>query len=468
MTSDNKSIPVSVLAVLITALIIGGCAWHKPSAVEDYSDRPKPHSGMPPRRALEHFINACAFEEGRAYQLALREYRRALLFDSTSAELHFGAARNYYILDMFDSAAVEIQRALKIEPHNPDAIELLGEIRLEQEDWEAAESLYCELSGQFPEETAYQVQLAGIYIKTGRAESALDIFFKIAGESAQRREILERSAALLIVNEYPELALRIFHRIIDENPEDARALYTTGTIFAEMDAPDSALVYFKEAIQKDSSNAQYYLYASFLLNQKGDYQQSESLLLKGIRAVPDQPRLYNLLGSTLQRQGKYEEALEWLYKSIATDSLSTSPYVTIGFIYDELDSVDRAIEIYEAALKVDSTDALVMNNYAYILAETNIRLEEALRLSAKSLEAEPDNPSYLDTMGWLLFRMKDYSEAEKYMRKALEFSQNPIMYIHLGDILRESGQEEEALEAYRQGLQFAPDDLDLKQRLEVR
>ena len=399
--------------------------------------------------------------------MALREYRRALLFDTTSAELHYGAARNYYILDMLDSSAVEVQRALDIEPEKLEVIDLLGQIRLDQEDWESAESIYAELALHFPQESAFKAHLAAIYIKTGRAGAALDIFFQIADGSERSREILVRSAATLIVNDYHELALKIFHRIIEENPEDAGALYTAGTIFAEIDEPDSALAYFKAAIQKDSSNAQYYLHASFLLNQRNDYGQSESLLRKGIQAVPDQPRLYNFLGSALQRQGKYEEALEWLYKSIEIDSTSTAPYITIGFIYDELDSLDRAIEIYEAALQVDSTDALVMNNYAYILAEANTRLKDALRLSASSLEAEPDNPSYLDTMGWLLFRMKDYGEAEEYMRKALEFSQNPIMYLHLGDILRESGQEEGALEAYRQGLQFTPDDPDLQQRLEV-
>jgi tetratricopeptide (TPR) repeat protein len=194
--------------------------------------------------------------------------------------------------------------------------------------------------------------------------------------------------------------------------------------------------------------------------------EAEETLKAGISATPQEPSLYDLLGTVLQREKKYAEALETLYKSIALDSTSTTPYVTIGFIYDDLDSTEKAISTYETALLIDSSDALVMNNYAYLLAEANIRLEEAKKMSAKSLEAEPENPSYLDTMGWIYYRLKDYSEAEKYLVKALKLANNPIMYLHLGDVLRDAGQITRAQEIYRKGLEIAPDDYELKQRVE--
>jgi uncharacterized protein HemY len=87
-------------------------------------------------------------------------------------------------------------------------------------------------------------------------------------------------------------------------------------------------------------------------------------------------------------------------------------------------------------------------------------------MSFKSLEKEPNNPSYLDTIGWLYYRLKDYIKAEEYIRRALEKLPSEILYLHLGDVLREKGEMEKARDAYLKGLEIAPEDKELKARLE--
>ena len=467
----NKKAVEVLIFLLVISYLLAGCAGkkillgEKPPSEEISLQR---NPSMPPREALNHYIKALGYEDNQFYQGAVIEYRKALRYDPDSFVLHFGAGRNYYSMDMFDSASVEFERALAIEADNAQGLEYLGKTYIKTGNYENALQIFTDMKEAYPQEKGYSIYLAAIYLETNCPDKALDVLYALAEESEDRLEALEQAAAVMIVNDHYSLAVKVFLRIIDEFPDYAEAPYRLGSLYLEMEESDSALSCFRAAITLDSLNLISYLSAAYILNRQKALEEAAGLLRSGINNIPDEPDLYNFLGSILYRMEQSEEAIITLKKSISLDSTDASPYVTLGLIYDEMGDLNKALEIYEIALKIDSTNATVLNNYAYILSEANIRLEEALEMSAKSLEARPGEPSYLDTMGWILYRLKDYTEAEKYLRKAIEIEPSPVMFLHLGDVLREAGKEERAIKAYQQGLEMFPDDQDLLQRLEGR
>jgi Flp pilus assembly protein TadD len=88
-----------------------------------------------------------------------------------------------------------------------------------------------------------------------------------------------------------------------------------------------------------------------------------------------------------------------------------------------------------------------------MLADANLRLQEAHQLISRAVELEPHNGAFLDSLGWALFRLGKLEEAESYLRRALErVSRDPIVHDHLGDVYFERGKLREAITQWERSL----------------
>lgn len=124
------------------------------------------------------------------------------------------------------------------------------------------------------------------------------------------------------------------------------------------------------------------------------------------------------LNDTRLRLNTLEEAQLW---QIRADSLSY------------LRRYEEAAQSYEEVLRRTPANPVALNNYAYLLAEANTRLEEAESMVKRALAAEPKNPVYLDTLGWIYFRQGRYQQAVQILEQAVQDApQEPELRYHLG------------------------------------
>ena len=105
-------------------------------------------------------------------------------------------------------------------------------------------------------------------------------------------------------------------------------------------------------------------------------------------------------GYTLSQLKENDEAIIYIKKALAISPNNINLLGTLGLIYDTQKKWNECDSVYLKALSMDSTNALINNNYAYSLSERGIKLDDALRMSKLSVKAEPKNSAYLDTMGW--------------------------------------------------------------------
>ena len=126
-------------------------------------------------------------------------------------------------------------------------------------------------------------------------------------------------------------------------------------------------------------------------------------------------------------------------------------YTALGDLYGYVKNYDRSYDYYEKVLQMDSLNALVLNNYAYSLAERNLLLDKALEMSRKSLRIDDQQASFLDTYGWILFRLGQYQEALEYIGKALKLNttEDAVLCEHYGDVLYKLGMINEAREYWQ-------------------
>jgi Tfp pilus assembly protein PilF len=126
--------------------------------------------------------------------------------------------------------------------------------------------------------------------------------------------------------------------------------------------------------------------------------------------------------------------------------------------------------LYEEALRIDSTSAssaIVLNNYGYSLAERGLQLERALRMATRAVELEPDNASYLDTLGWIYFKISRFDDAHRYIEKAVATGQaSAVVTEHLGDVYYKLGNKDKATEYWQRALKLDQSNQALKEKIE--
>jgi len=119
-------------------------------------------------------------------------------------------------------------------------------------------------------------------------------------------------------------------------------------------------------------------------------------------------------------------------------------------------------------LELDPDNALINNNFAYSLSERGLQLERSLKMVTISLEADSLNSSYLDTKGWIYYKLKEYEKARDYIEMAIEEGgENAVMLEHLGDILFMSGKQLQAEELWKKALELDSENNTLLQKVEA-
>ncbi|MCK5331354.1 MAG: hypothetical protein KAK01_08100, partial [Candidatus Marinimicrobia bacterium] len=119
-------------------------------------------------------------------------------------------------------------------------------------------------------------------------------------------------------------------------------------------------------------------------------------------------------------------------------------------------------------IAADSTDAQSLNNYAYSLAEREVLLKKALKMAQKAVKKEPDNSAYLDTIGWIYFKLGNVSKAHHYINSAVDSDKsNAVVLEHLGDVLTSKKMYQEAREIYRQASELEPDNARLRSKAKI-
>jgi tetratricopeptide (TPR) repeat protein len=150
----------------------------------------------------------------------------------------------------------------------------------------------------------------------------------------------------------------------------------------------------------------------------------------------------------------YQQAVDILTegKNFVFDKLLLAQfYANIGDAQNQLKNYTASDSAYNKALETDPNNVYVLNNYAYYLSLRNVNLEKAEQMSKKTNDLEPNNNSYQDTYGWILYQMKKYDDAKIWIGKAIDNGgkNNGTLLEHYGDVLYQLGDKENALKYWQ-------------------
>jgi tetratricopeptide (TPR) repeat protein len=262
---------------------------------------------------------------------------------------------------------------------------------------------------------------------------AIEYFTTSADLAAWNADIWIRLGGLLFDNARYQIAVDQLGTVIENFPDEFVLNIILALSYGQLNNYDDALPYVQKAVE---------------LNP-GDFTS-----------------LY-AYGFTLNQIDRKDEAITYLKKALEVNPDNVQILGTLGLIYDAKEMWEECDDAYETALSIDSTDVLVLNNYAYSLAERDIDLDRALEMSNKAVEGDSANSSYLDTKGWILFKLGKYEEAKLYIKKAIELDEeNAVLLEHLGDVQYKLGFKKEAIALWEESYELDSSILGLKEKIE--
>ena len=239
--------------------------------------------------------------------------------------------------------------------------------------------------------------------------------------------------------------------LVEVHPNSAKALALKGDVFSQAGDFSTAISSYKKSIQIDESHFGIWQQVMSLYAQQKQFDSMLVYSQKAAQLFPEQLMSYIFNGVALQNTKHYSEAVESfnMVTTIGTDdkSLMSDVYKSLGDCYHLLNQNIKSDSCYRKALFYLPNNVYVLNNFSYFLSLRNENLQEAYTMVQKLNQLQPNIPVYEDTYAWVLYKMKNYSEAKLWIQKAVAGTKTPSadMYDHYGDILFMNGDENGAV-----------------------
>jgi Flp pilus assembly protein TadD len=162
------------------------------------------------------------------------------------------------------------------------------------------------------------------------------------------------------------------------------------------------------------------------------------------------PRL--LLGRLCQANSRFKEAEQVWTEALARFPGNDGITLDLAYCLEQLGDITGAVRAAKEVLKREPDQATALNFLGYLYAEHNQNLTEAETMVSRALELEPDNGAYLDSMGWVYYRLGRLTEARARLERAVELTGDPVVHEHLGDVYKDLRLLELAREQYLKSL----------------
>ncbi|MFB0956876.1 MAG: tetratricopeptide repeat protein, partial [Alistipes putredinis] len=275
----------------------------------------------------------------------------------------------------------------------------------------------------------------------------------------QDRRVVELYAKHLIASGELEQALALYKLHLDDQPPVEEYFRSVIDIESYLQHPDSVNRYIGRALELFPGQVDFHLSKGHTLNYSKQYPQAIKAYKQSLGyARTDSLRsvIWGFIGDT------------WHQKATAGEQDIDDNFARAVRKGSFRADMKQCYKAYDHSLRYDPDNAMVLNNYAYFLSLEGRELEKALTMSSRAIALTDNNPTYLDTHAWVLFKLGRTAEAKKVMQQAiaLDGQESAALLVHYGDILHAMGEQFMAEIYWRKGLEKGYDADQITRRME--
>jgi tetratricopeptide (TPR) repeat protein len=399
------------------------------------------------------------YEQQKQYKNAVEAYRHAIEQDRDNLDAIRGLAQNLLNDGQSDAALEQYKVIADANPEDAQTYVRIAEIYRKQGKFDLALENLKKAESMVQDSVEVPYNIAAIYQAQGRYDEAVPIMRDLLkksekpegkysnGEKSNRAVFLERLGTIYREQGNNPSANETFRQIValggDENIE--RGYQQVIDTWREAKDWQKATDAAKEAVQKLPGSRDLKMVLAAQQADMGDADKALKdvrALLKG-EANSDDRQVYITLAqmnTRLRRFGDAEQALDKAESlSIKADDKEYVWFLR-GSTFEREKRYAEAEEQFKKVLASDPEHASTLNYLGYMLADQNMKLEEAFGYIKRAVDLDPANGAYLDSIGWAYFRMGKYELAEENLLKASQkINTDPTVHDHLGDLYQKTG-----------------------------
>lgn len=408
-------------------------------------------------------------------------------------------ADQYEQMHDYKNAAEALKKAMELAPDNDRIARGLAQDLMYSDQLDEALELYGKLAADDPKDPQLPLNMSQIYREKhelAKARAALDKAKSLAGDSLEIRyqeikqlEAEDKNAEALtglksLIDEtarknYSDAELRRREALLEEYgivsvraEKYAQAVETfrqMGTMadgakdtetaeraaahvidtYRQSKDYDSAIHEADAALKKYPKERMIIFERATVLADQGKIDAAAADIKSLLGNGDKDKEIYMELAQLYERGKRYPEmgkALDDAEKLNPSDEDKQNIYFMRGAMYERQKKYDASEAEFRKVLDLNPDHASALNYLGYMLADRNVRLDEAYKFVKKALDSAPDNGAYLDSMGWVCYRQGKLTEAESLLQRAIEKEgQDATVHDHLGDVYAKLGKTKEAI-----------------------
>lgn len=390
---------------------------------------------------------ASLYLNANAYDQALVVLDRAEAYYGVREAFTQQKQRIYLKKDQLENAIEEGAKLIDAFPGNPMHVLSLVEILYNNAKIDLAIALVTTELAKYPEQPELQMAAYTLYHeKRAHALAQRYLFAAMASPDLATTAKANTFEGILQELKTPEreaLLDSLERLMLEVHPADAAVFAALGARKKANSQGAEALAWYKKSLALQPKNE--VLLEEIIVNSfeaGADFGEVATYTAMGVEEFPESAEFWfyeGVVRASLKKDSLAVIGLETALRINADKNkqLSQVAYGTLGNSLFNLGDQTAAFANFDKALALNPDDEQVLNNYAYFLSLAKVNLDKALSMAERVVKKQPKNATYLDTLAWVLFQLKKYSEAATRMEEVLRLEPSPsgVMLEHYGDIL---------------------------------
>jgi len=408
------------------------------------------------RSAKLYAALGATYEQRKDYKSAIDAYKHAIQLDRDNLDAIRGLAENLLNDGQIDAALDQYKVIADANPEDAQTYLRISEIYRRQGKYEQALDSLKKAQTMVPDALEVPYNIAVVYQAQARYDEAEKILQDLLKKTEKpdtsysqsdrnnRGIFIERLGMVYRDQENYQAAVDTFRKMIPLGDDNAKTGYQDIIdTYREAKQWSQATAVAKEAMQKLPDDRDLRMVLDAQLADTGDPEKPIADIRSLLKGTPEDREVYIRLAIIYTRLKRYSEAEEALDKA---ERLSTKPedkeYVVFlrGDTYEHEKKYDEAETQFKKVLAANPQSAVTLNYLGYMNADRGVLLEESLNYIKQAVSLDPTNGAYLDSLGWVYFKLGKYDLAEETLTKAsLRMGSDPTVQDHLGDLYQKTG-----------------------------
>jgi len=371
----------------------------------------------------------------------------------------FNLGRAYFAKGDLEQARQNFDSALKLRPDYMPARLALTQLALRRGDSDAALKMAQDTLKMNPGSGVSSLLAAAAYLRKGQYDESRELLDKVLKVNPNQADTLLEMGVLDIVQKRYKDAEEPFRKAYTLDPSNLRGLLGLAEIQFQQGHPDAAVQILAEESKKNPQRADLKKELATAEARAKQFDKAladfQSILDRYKDAPIDQAQIYGSMAQTSSLKGDMEKAIAYMKDAQKLVPNNVNYVSQLGQFYDAVGKRPEALLAYRDAMKIDPTNAVVLNNLAYLLSETNGNLDEALTLAQRAKQQLPNFTEVSDTIGWIYIK-KNLSDSAIEIFKDLtrKVNDNSTFHYHYAMALAQKGDKANALKELKQSMEF--------------